>query len=258
MKALISFFLMVSAWSHGETRTVHFTTDPWPPYVYGKDGQTAESGMIKDLIEAIFARIDGYDAVIDMRPWKRSIQSVKDGSKDGIPQLRYKEDRLEFMVFSEAMFDSNTVFYYRTDKLPENFSWVELKDLAPYRIGIIEGHSVSAWLTDQAAQQSAPLQFDLSNKESFAYSRFLAGRTDMIAVEEITGLTRLRAQILRHEVQLADKPVYSKPYHLSLSRKSGFLHLLPEINRSIKELKQQGIIQALLNKMKSEVRMGEK
>ncbi len=236
-------------------KTFHFCTDPWPPYIYGKFEKTASRGMIKELIDEIFKRIDGYNAVIDMVPWKRSLLLVEKGYKDGIPQLRFKKDRESFIEHSDPIFNSNTVFFYNKAKFPNGFNWTKLESIKSYKIGLIESYTISDYLQKKAKENNLQMIWEITNQEDTAFKRLGAGRFALLPTEEISGWGKCKKLGIINKIDIAKNIIYRKPYYIGLSKKSAVTKgLMPKINKAISEIKLDGTLARLMADLREDAK----
>jgi ABC-type amino acid transport substrate-binding protein len=74
------FILLVSLCQAADTvKEVSFVIDPWPPWSYGEEGKTPEKGIIIEIIQEIFTRLDDFEPKFTLYPWKRCLYYVENG-----------------------------------------------------------------------------------------------------------------------------------------------------------------------------------
>lgn len=126
---LMALFFACSA--HAEP--LRLGTLEWPPFV-GQD--LPEQGTTSARVRSICAEA-GMDPDLSFLPWKRVLMEARTGTVHGyFPEYR-SASRAEEFYFSQAVGCSVVGLVHRRDVTLE---WTRLEDLAPYRIGVVDGY----------------------------------------------------------------------------------------------------------------------
>lgn len=119
-------------------RAVNMVKAETPPWAFAFHFDPA--GEFSEYVR----KLERWSRGLDL-PDNTASRKVACGKKDGIPQLRYKQERAEFIEYSRPVFNSNTVFFYNKEKFPKGFSRTGMEAVQTYRIGSVESHSVSEY-----------------------------------------------------------------------------------------------------------------
>ena len=211
----------------------------------GKEGRAATDGIILKLTEAIFAQIERKEVVIDLLPWKRCLMYVRTGARDGVPQIRFSDERAAYMDYTAALFEGRTVFFYNKERHPDGIHWHSLKDLTEYTIGTVIEYTAAKILQSEI-EKGVALKLDLATEEMTSWKKILAGRLDLVVANEVVGYDIIVKNGWGDKIEAVEKPLYSKEYFMSFSKKSSARNLIPEINAIIAELKRNGKMQSIL------------
>ncbi len=226
-------------------RVVTLVGDPWPPYILGELGQEATGGIGVELMRAIFERIENTRVSNPMVPWNRALREVKTGTKDGIGILLKTPERETYMVYTDELFRSYATVWYSTRKFPNGIEWQQHLDLKPYTIGVIRGHRHSDELNNLLDDGTLNSVAVTSVHQLFALLD--KGRVDLVVADFQVGeaFAQTYTQSGRH-VFGSQRPTGIEIYYIAFSKKSSARHLIPDINRAILELREEGVIQRLV------------
>ena len=225
---------------------VTLTSDPWPPYVLGELGQDATGGSGVKLMRAIFARLDGVGVRFPLVPWQRALQEVKQGRMDGIGILLKTPERERYMAYTDELFVSHDRVWYVQDRFPGGLNWRRLSDLTPYHIGVVRGHSYGSQVDKKLADGTLRVTEVTSAERLFVM--LARGRVDLVFANESVG----RALAHRHAssddaIAAARKALSVDVYHIAFSKRSPAQRLIPAINRIIAELREEQLIDKIIN-----------
>ena len=242
---LMGLMLGIFCWSAtlSAQQTLTMVSDPWPPYVQGELGTTADSGIAVELVTEIFNRIDKVDLQIQVIPWKRALLEVERGFYDGIPLLLKTPERENYLTYSIPMFVGKNLAWSLENKSGEYFEWQELDDFSGRRIGIIQDYSYGKSLDQRIAEGT--LDVVAVPSVSHMFDMLVNGRIDIALANDAVGV-RMVSKYPGVKIWSAKQPTDLDIYHLALSRKSAFVHLMPRINEIIRELQDNGFIERLI------------
>ncbi|MBU2550505.1 MAG: transporter substrate-binding domain-containing protein [Proteobacteria bacterium] len=229
----------------GEARVVRLVDAPWPPFTTGEHGQPA-GGLVPPLVKSLFDRI-GIRVTIELVPWKRALKMVELGQADGIPLLMKTEERDRYLVYSDMLFESRERFFYHAGRL-KGFSWLSFADLKTYRFGLVSGFSYGRGFLDALKQYGFEVQYAPTSELNFRLLE--AGRVDLVLEDETVARVLIADQPVWREAFRADeKTVTIVPLYMGLSARGQALDLLPSINRTIAQMKSEGVIDRILGRV---------
>lgn len=190
--------------------TVTIAVDVWAPYLE-KDDPT--QGMASELVIKAFKAV-GIKVEFVFVPWARALDGVRHGKYDATYPWLITPERQDFAWFSRPFMGFRYVFFYRRDK-HRQVSFETLKELRPYRIVGMLGYYYKRIFA------KAGLQVDYKLNGDIAFRMLEAGRTDLLAEDEVVGWHRLK----RDYTHALDIFASTRPYtvtsgHLLVSKKA--------------------------------------
>ncbi len=224
-------------------QTVSLVGDPWPPYVNGKLGEYAESGVAVEIVNRVFAQIDGAEARFPLIPWKRALHEVEHGHSDGIAILLKTEERERYLEYSVPLVTGYQLVWSVADDNGEIFEWNSIADLHGKRVGAVEGYSYGADI--DAAFASGVITPVRGPSVENLFAMLVAGRVDLVLENDAVGY-ELARNYPGIDIRPARRPTNAETFYLGLSKKSPAVRLLPQINRAITRLQDTGVIDRLV------------
>lgn len=248
-------FLSVSAegQDHG-IKSVILNEDPWPPYTFGIEGEEATHGIAVDIIRELFRRLN-VEVELKLYPWKRCLYMVKKGQNDGHMLLIKTPEREKYMVFSDPFIPDRYLFWYRADRT-QPVEWQNFADLKKYNIGLSDAYSYGDEFAKAVTEYDLEVEYAKSDEMNF--QKLLKGRFDtFIGMENVARSIFKENPELKDKFKTAKKPLMTFTMYMSLSKDSPAVKLLPEINKRVKEMKNDGTMEKLINKYSHYTDLGE-
>lgn len=224
-------------------QVVTLTGDPWPPFVSGRLGEEATSGIAIDLATEIFGRMDDVTVKFPLVPWKRALREVRDGTKDGILLLLKTEEREQYMAYTDAVVSSSNLIWYSEDRFPQGFQWTDLEELKQYTVGTTRGYSYGAAVDEALAASDQTVI--MAPTVAHLFTMLARGRLDLALANDFVGAAL--AEDAGTKIHAAKRPTGTDVFHIAISKKSDASDLMPELNRIIAQLKKEGFMDKLLN-----------
>ncbi len=224
-------------------QTVSLVGDPWPPYVNGKLGEFAESGVAVEIVNRVFAQIDGAEARFPLIPWKRALHEVEHGHSDGIAILLKTAERERYMEYSLPLVTGHQLVWSVADASGAAFEWNSIEDLHGKRVGTIEGYSYGADI--DAAFASGAITPVRAPSVEHMFAMLVAGRIDLVLENDAVGY-ELARKYARVDIRPARRPTNSEIFYMGFSKKSPAVRLLPQINLAIARLHDAGVIERIV------------
>jgi ABC-type amino acid transport substrate-binding protein len=184
--ALLLFVLRGSALGGAdENRTVSIAAFEYPPiYQIGPD-----KGVSCDLALAAF-RAAGVKARISFYPVRRMVAMVANGGVVcglGGQVLFSGPESVGRVTVAETLQYVRQTFFYDLRRHPGGLDYARLDDFQPFSIGVLGGSGIMRIL-----EQEADLRLSLNTTHEGSARQLQAGRIDLWAVVDITGLKHLR------------------------------------------------------------------
>ncbi|SHO53517.1 polar amino acid transport system substrate-binding protein [Desulfopila aestuarii DSM 18488] len=220
-----------------QNKTICLTTDPWEPY-YGPDLE--KGGVFTEIVRAAF-KIEGYELEVKFVPWKRALESSKQGICSGLLGAFYTEERTHNFQYSDPITETRIVFITKIDKA---IQYKRLQELSSYTIGTIRGYSYS-----QEFDSATYLKKEEVTTTEQNLNKLLADRIDIfIDSEEVAAwLLQKKFKEVAHLVRIIE-PVYTvKKLYVPISKNiKNYQKIVNDLNNGIKKIKENGTYEAIL------------
>jgi len=208
-KRIWIFFLVLSisiSQVHAQEKIIKMTTCNWPPY---SGVNLANLGFTSDLLTRIFEKM-GYVTQIEILPWKRAMLKTAKGMYDLVYNAYYSEERAQTYAFTAPYINSNV---YLCSKKASHISYVDLKDLIPYKIGVVMGY-----VNSKAFDKADFLNKEESVTELENLKKLITNRMDLIVADQYVAIHLIKTSpflisnvtdLTFHEPPLSTMPVYA-------------------------------------------------
>lgn len=238
--------LAVCAQVKADTALRLFFSDPWSPYI--ESGATDEScggGVWIDLIDAIFAQVDGYYVVCGFKPWARVLEDARQGFSDGVILLGKTPERESYLEYVNYLSRQRVVVWYSAERFPEGLNWKTMSDFEGLQIGKIR-KSINGREFEKAVDEGIPLNIYETTQELQLYKMILAGRIDVAAIPELVAINTIGKNGWSGKFKKMDKPMAENLIYFAFSKKSPARKLVPQINDIIRRMRMSGEIDRIL------------
>lgn len=220
--------------------TLKLATVEWPPFY---SSSLPENGFYSALTKEIFKRA-GYDIQIKFLPWKRALESARNGSYDGLLGAYFSEDRAKDFVYTEEVANNDEVFVQKKGK---GITYSTINDLKAFKIGGMRGGAQVEELKkmgfniDEAANSIPNMQ------------KLAAGRLDLIIVGKQEFNFQLANEPVLHNFQnLFDvlEPPYKSfgLFNPITKRRPDAMEIVAKFNSALAEVKADGTYEAVLSR----------
>lgn len=219
-------------------------SDPWVPWVEGKEGETAQKGIAVDIVKEILKRAE-VPVELKLYPWKRCLHYAQKGSVDGLFFLSKNMERETYLIFTEPFVVSSYIIYYSSERKAP-FKWKKWGDLKAYRIGTCDDYNYGDNFINASKEYN--YKIDPAHTDLLSIKKLIAGRVDIIILNRSTADSIIdNNPEFKGKIISAEKPLDTASYYMAFSKKSKNLELLPGINEIIEEMKTDGTIDKFLN-----------
>ena len=239
-----AFLVLGNASFGGQTGQVVFTSDPWPPFTIGREGEAAQGGISIALCKEIASRL-GLEFSSTLHPWLRAMAYLKTGEADLTFPIIRNEERSRFLVFTDIVMTDKGRVWYLGKGQGRTIEWERVEDLRAYRVGIVSGYSHGNLF--EAAFENKILETEPCKSYEQAIAKLLCRRMDILLGNESV-ISNLLASSPSWKGKLihTPKPYNENVYRIGISKQSAVSKRLPEINRIIRKMKSDGSLDRLL------------
>ncbi len=214
----------------------------WLPVAYINKDTGEPEGIAYD-----FAKIVGKELNIPVEldatlPWKRVLNYLELGKIDMVASLYWTKERDAKYRYTKSYHKNEARVFVVKGK---EFSFEKLEDLMG-RVGGLTLGSYGEEFDIFANQHKLHLDRKKSLKQ--LTKKLLAGRYDYFILDYLNGMLFLQESGLQGQIVALPHPVSAAAVYFALSRQSPCLALVPQINAVIETSKQDGTLQALIDK----------
>lgn len=236
---LLCFPIVCSIGQAQDKKDYLLATEPWPPHF----GPTLpDEGYFAEIIYQAYQQV-GKTAGILYTSWNRAFELGKRGKYDGLVGAFYAKEREALFSYSEPISTSSLVFF---QKKGASINYQILKDLKPYRIGIVRGYHY----TDEFNSADYLQKLEEVHTEK-NINLLLIGRLDLIVAEgKVTQhLLKTKYKQRKSELEILKNPLVSHKLFLMIPKKSAkHDDSLSDFNRGFGLLREKGIIKEIMKK----------
>ncbi|PWC44229.1 transporter substrate-binding domain-containing protein [Azospirillum sp. TSO22-1] len=181
--------------------------DHFPPYNYSLKGK--RTGVDTEIVEALLKEL-GVTPVHRPLSWREVVQSMDENTADVAFQFIASPTRFEQYNMIGPFRTGTTVFVVRKDS---DITYERLEDLAPYRIGVVDGFSYAPDFDAATFLEKVPSSSNVVN-----FRRLMLGRVDVV-VGDLHVLNHVAKQDGRlKDVRVLPKPVGLVPRYIALPK----------------------------------------
>lgn len=236
-KNYIIFLLVFICFFSFEARSAElkFITLEVAPWAYRDEKSDGFIGIFPELIHGIEA-ITGHEIKITLTPYIRINRELEAARQDCTMLIRDKE-REENSIKGELIFNHPMGVVARKSLILEQY-----EDLYEIKISLLRGSAIS-----ERFDSDDNLKKDFDTDYEISLQKINHGRLDAIAgaIPTIQYLAKKNgfSNLLGEPLKLNSEPIY-----LQCSKKSKKLQYIDSINRAIRDIKKDGVLDAIIDK----------
>ncbi len=225
-------------------KTLLYANDPWPPWFtkHEEDGKTIYGGIDIEILTEVAKRLD-LELIIDITPWRRSLEMMKEGKRDILASLNKTPEREKFMQYIEPAYTQVATQAFYVSKGNRNLI-KRYEDLHHLDIGVVGGSKHF-----QRFDDDINITKQIAINESQLLRMLNKKRFDAFIGNEIVMDYLLKKSPFKHDIEKAIYK-YDTPQniYIALSKKSKLIGDIDDFNKVINDMINNGDIQAIVNK----------
>ncbi len=241
--------LLLSATPVSARDEVVVVVEHWPPWeIVDPDTGEVIGGKAVELTRALFERLDvevGFRTV----PWQRALTQIREGRADIIPMITRNPVRTDDMAFSNPVYRDQLLLVSAADR-HENGEcrWNRPGALEDRTVGVTRDYVYgSNW---SALRKDRRFRIASSNNDLSHLKKAMSSRVDF----SLQYYSFLQSSLAAPELD-RDKLLFCRPavediaLRFGISRQSPLAERMPEINRALKTMKEDGSYRAILGEL---------
>jgi polar amino acid transport system substrate-binding protein len=237
----LAWIFWASTFSYAEPKPiihVSLGSGDWPPLI---SPEARGFGPISQIVLESF-EYAGITPSVRFWPWSRTLENLNSANIDASYAWRITDERLELYHYSDPVYDTGNVFFYRKGY---PFDWETVEDLKGYKIAGVQDYAYSNELV--AAENAGELKLDRVIEEKQLILLLLAGRIDAFPASKVVGkeLIRQHAPDHKDEIVIHPKRVSQNPLFLITLKNDQGKRLIDHFNRGLAELRESGRYDAI-------------
>lgn len=238
---LATFLLVISSSLYSQEFVSACGHHDYPPWNWKKDGKIV--GACAEVTEKLFAKLGVKVDLSYSGPWKRCQKNIEAGRIDINICSFINPSRQSYSTFitSPMGYNENVIFVKKGREF--SFSnWSDLKGkVGVMMLGVSIGEDFDHFL-----KEHVNLIRVNSNRQVFALLEL--ERADFSPYGRYSGLTLLKSLGQERQFSILETPVVKGKLYISMSNKSKYLHLLPQIEALMQQPSYDVWVDDLLKK----------
>lgn len=203
-----------------------------PPIVWENNGKLI--GVGPEAATRILKNLQIPFLIKPTGTWDKVQKNAKNGRIDIIVSAYKNKDRLQYMEYSVPYLKSPVIIVVKKGNTFSFNSWNDLvgrKGVA--NVGESFGENFDTFIRKKLDVKYMPYKR--------AFKLMELGTADYLIVDLYPAIIYSKLLNVEDKVEFLDNPATVQQFHLTLSKKSSFLSLLPKINRQIVKMKEEGV-----------------
>ena len=252
LSLLIAFVLMVSVFTacDKENKLIVATNAEFEPFEY-KDNKDNLIGFDIDLINKIAEKID-MEVEFKNMEFDSIVGSVQSGASSvSVSGMTITEKRLKNVDFSDPYYNASQVVIVRTDDTVVTGTTKEEIDeqLKNKTIGVCAGFTGGTYVEGDEKEDIKPIE-GATKKEydniNLAMQDLKNGQIDAIIMDDVVAKRAAEAEQNKKDVKVINVPLTTEQYGIAIGKDK--TELKDKINKALKELKDEGFIDELIER----------
>lgn len=198
------------------------------------------SGIAVDVGDELFRRLE-MKTELTMYPLKRALNNLETGHADAVMILIKTTERQKYLQYTRPIMTVRGLIWTVGKPVP----FYSLEDLRNYKIGVTQGYSYG----EDFDSLLKTMQVETANTDYHNYLKLKEHRIDIFPGNEIVakGLFKKHPELSGQFVH-SENSFINWVLRMAVSKKSPLVAKLPEINRILAEMEEEGFIDEVVKR----------
>lgn len=227
---------------NNESALLFLGEQDYAPISFEENGQVV--GISPDIIREVFKRM-GYEVKLQLLPWKRVQEMVKDGEADGFfsPYKSVERQTLYTFPLEPLLIEKNVFVVHKDSSITYDGDISKLKS---YGIGTLMGYTI----LDKHLENHLITNVDISPNVEASLNKLLSGERKVDLVVNTNYILQYTAKKMNITDSLKElsPPLAEVPSYLAFTKKKDQTALIANFEMELKKMKQDGSYQKILEK----------
>ncbi|MDD3845587.1 MAG: transporter substrate-binding domain-containing protein [Syntrophorhabdaceae bacterium] len=245
MLAVAAMCLLLSGIAQAET-LIASGHPQYPPIMWKENNTIVGAGP--ELVRLLFKDLNVTVNSPFCGDWDKVQQEAKEGKVDLLVGLYMTEDRKAFFEYSNPYAKDPVVAFVARGKRFPYSKWDDLiGKKGTTTVGDSFGQVFDRFLSEK-------LTVTRSAKVEQNFSKLIKGRADYFVYAMYSGLFEADKLGITNKVEILPKEICVENWYIGISKKSPYVKYLPQINKKLDELIDNGTVDRLIEKYGSQYR----
>lgn len=241
--SFLVFFILLWAPVYSDEKLVitggTYGNDYPPYYIVDQDGET--KGLCPEIVSIIAEKL-GISVKYIGNSWSGSLEAVKKGKADALIPVARSEEREKFLLFHDNILVYEKIVFFTLKE--NNIILSENPDSTKnYRAGVVRNYHYGKKFDSYNFAAK-----DVSYNEEELIKRLAAGRTDLIAGDELVIFYNLRRLGLEEKIKPLKPYIDKIPSYIAFSAASGKPEVAEKFSKELSLFRETKKYRDLLSK----------
>ncbi len=215
----------------------------FPPLIYDDGGKPA--GIAYEIVTEAMKKA-GHTVSVEIMPWARALETVKEGGADAIFTAYKTPEREQFLNYSTEVLVPQVVSFFVTKDSAITFDG-DLTKLGKAKIGVVNQISYGS-VIDDAIKSGVLANVEKSNDSDSNVKKLLSGRFDVMPSNRYVAQYFLKQQGALDQVKELTPEAQNLPSYIAFTKARDTAKLRADFDAGVAAMKASGAYQQVLDK----------
>ncbi|MCG5239430.1 substrate-binding periplasmic protein [Azospirillum doebereinerae] len=215
----------------------------FPPLIYDDGGKP--TGIAYEIVTEAMRKA-GHTVSVEIMPWARALDTVKEGGADAVFTAYKTPEREQFLNYSTEVLVPQVVSFFVAKDSPVAFDG-DLAKLSAYKIGVVNQISYGS-VIDDAIKAGVLPNVEKSNDSDSNVKKLLSGRFDVMPSNRYVAQYFLKQQGALDQVKELAPEAQTLPSYIAFTKARDTSTLKADFDAGVAAMRASGDYQRILDK----------